>query len=267
MRKILSESPHFSDEETLLDRLLSASSDSPIAWKEFLRRYSNHFLKIIWKYEKDYDEVMEKYLFICSKIAQNDCAILRRFRIERPGFGSPKFTTWICTVVQNLCIDAHRVKHGRRRLPRAIEVLSPLQKEVFKLYFWKGLSVEEINSILGEAGRKRSMSLSSIISSIEQGFAYSSNGRARGTEGLSFVPYNDQVAYTEDQERELTESLNEWMAAITEEEQAVLRLRFWENMSVKEIARLLRIQPERKVSRIVGKALKVLRKNALSEAG
>ncbi len=47
-----------------------------------------------------------------------------------------------------MCIDAYRARRGRRQIPRTIQRLSKLDRKVFMLYYWNGLSIEEVESAL-----------------------------------------------------------------------------------------------------------------------
>jgi len=52
-------------QRSLLERLAKGGAESDAAWKEFLRDYSNLFLKVIWQFEKDREKVMDTYLYVC----------------------------------------------------------------------------------------------------------------------------------------------------------------------------------------------------------
>ena len=130
-------------DNSLIKKLQGEDENSELLWHEFLNRFSKLILKVIWQFESDYDEVMEKYLQICTKLTNGNFSIIRKFKITGDTV-SPKFSTWLVTVVRNLCVDLHRAKHGRKRIPKVISRLSETEQEIFRLYYWKGLSIEEI---------------------------------------------------------------------------------------------------------------------------
>ncbi len=101
-------------DQALLARLVAEGPAVDAAWKEFLRRYSNLFLKIIWQFETDHDEVMDKYLYVCSKLAANDLAIVRRFK-QAYGDDPPKFSSWLYQIALNLCRDRLKSKSRKAR--------------------------------------------------------------------------------------------------------------------------------------------------------
>src|SRR3972149_6082881 len=88
------------DDLTLLKRLLGDQEKEEELWKEFLRRFTKLILKIIWQFEKDKDRVMDKYLWVCTKLAANNFFILKKFNEESKNKAS-KFTTWL-VAVENL---------------------------------------------------------------------------------------------------------------------------------------------------------------------
>ena len=116
--------------EKLLRVLFNDNDLSEIAWEEFLKRYSKLILKVCWKFEKDYDKVMQQYLFTCEKLAENNYSLLKKFNSDF-NEKSPKFTTWLVVVARNICIDYYRIQHGRKRFPAAIAESSKGRQDVF----------------------------------------------------------------------------------------------------------------------------------------
>ena len=173
----------------LLQRLFAGGQESEIAWKEFLGLYSNLFLKIIWRYEKDRDAVMEKYLYACSKLASNDFSILRSFNPEHSKV-PPKLSTWLTIVVKNLCLEAHRVQHGRRRFPRALLRMSDFDRKVFDLYYWRGHSPEQIDSILANEPDGRQQSVGTSLARITAQFTKAVQTRQTYVKPV-FVSYSE----------------------------------------------------------------------------
>jgi DNA-directed RNA polymerase specialized sigma24 family protein len=247
-----------SDSEIVRDLL--SGKDTERAWETFLNRFSNLILKIIWQSERDYDEVMESYLFVCRKLAEGGFARLRRFT-ERGG-NAPLFTTWLAAVTHNLCIDAHRARHGRRQFPRAITRLTDLDRKIFRLYYWKGCSVEEIQTRSGQFGTTPE-GVSDSIARIERTIAASpvSTGSR-----VVFVPFDENEtgvsASDETDLRELEGWLHRWISTLSSQDQMILRLRFWEDMTAPEIARAMKISPTERVYPLLRRALQSLREQA-----
>lgn len=246
-------------DETILKHLLFDTERREIAWKQFLVAYSNLFLKIVWQFDKDRDSVMEKYLFVCQKFAANDFAILRKFRREY-GSNPPKFSTWLAAVARNLCIDAHRSTHGRRHLPRAVVRLSPLERKVFRLSYWKGYSREEIQHLLGSEA-----SSSAVADALQRLDDALEGSRAQLPKPHIRVPFDEEAGAAEEistDDKEIAEWMERWLAELPPQERMILRLKFWEEMTAKEIARAMHLENEQRVYTILRSALQRLREKA-----
>jgi len=244
----------------IVQRLLSEGTTA--AWEVFLHRFSNLMLKIIWQFERDYDEAMEKYLYVCRKLAGNDFAILRRFE-QHHGEHSPEFTTWLAAVTHNLCIDAHRALHGRRQLPRAILRLSEFDREVFRLYYWRGYSREEIEQQTVNVPHRTATAVAESLERIES----SGLSLPRETEPM-LVPIDEQNASpgsgeTESDFNEMVGWLEQWLDELNDQERMIVRLWFWEDMSGREIAAAMKISPEHRVYSLLKKTMSRLRERAV----
>lgn len=245
--------------ENILEQLLAGGSRVEISWKQFLTAYSNLFLKVIWQLDKDRDSVMEKYLFVCQKLAANDFAILRKFQREY-GSNPPTFSTWLAAVARNLCIDAHRSTHGRRQLPRSVARLLPLKRRVFQLHYWKGHSREEIQQMLASEA-----SAGAIADAFEQLDDVLEGSRAQLRDSHIHVPLDDEFeagGQSNDDEKEITEWMERWLGELPPQERMILRLRFWEEMTAKEIAAGMNMENEQRVYTILRSALKQLKQKA-----
>lgn len=250
------------NDENIIERLRSHGVAAESAWREFLHLYSRLFLKVIWQFEKDHDGAMEKYVYVCEQFAANNFEILRRFRAAY-GPRPPKFSTWLAAVARNLCIDAHRKSHGRKQLPRMLRDMSTLDRSIFQLYYCKGCSVEEIRSTVGSSFMQAGGDIDDAINRV----IALGEGVARRTPAPSFVPFDEQQAMTAHAEHDyemadVQQWLELWMQELSPREKMILRLRFWENMSGKEIADVMRIVPEQRVYPLIQNALRHLREKA-----
>lgn len=256
-------------EEKLLQRLLEEDQETRGAWKEFLRRYSKLFLKIIWQFETDRDEVMDRYLYVCSKLAADDLAILRTFEREY-GDDPPQFASWLGTVVRNLCVDAYRAAHGRKRYPRALLELSDLDRKVFELYYWEGWALKEIEQHVANAFDVTEDDVLASLERIKSVLSASSGIPSRANRSPSFLPYDESNpeiagAVQKRHDPDLTQWAEHWLDTLPSQERLVVRLRFWRGMTGREIADALQISPTYRVYYILKKALRKLRERALEE--
>ena len=106
------------------------------AWKIFLDRYAERMLGQLRALGFDQDEAMDRFVFVCERLAQNGFARLRQVRAT----GSRgELVPWLRQVVKNAAIDWGWSQAGRRRLFRSVEGLGELERRVFQLHFWAGL--------------------------------------------------------------------------------------------------------------------------------
>jgi DNA-directed RNA polymerase specialized sigma24 family protein len=248
----------------LLNRLFSSSESGEIAWKEFLQKYSNLFLKIIWQFEKDHDQVMEKYLYVCSKFAEKDFAILRKFT-RLHGDNPPKFTTWLGAVVRNMCVDAYRSAQGRRRIPKALQRFPDVDKRVFELYYWRGFTVEEIDRELATRRNGSGESVADILERLEASLLRPPPNPSTAPMTIR-LPYNDEtVVMTTSPAAVDQETLDRWLNRLSTDERLLIQLKFWDDLSALEIGEVLKIASEERIQELLKKAMKNLRAIAEKE--
>lgn len=249
----------------LLNRLFTGGETSQSAWKDFLSAYSNLFLKIIWEMEKDREAVMDTYLHVCSKFAERDFAILRKFK-RKHGKNPPKFTTWLGAVVRNMCIDAYRSVQGRQRIPRALSRFSNHDRKIFELYYWRGFSLEEIEQTL-RAGRNGSReSIADVLNRLDQELLRPPLNPSLEPMTIR-VPYDDEKsAITAAVKPELDqETLDRWLSGLSTDERLLIQLKFWDDLSLQEIGLVLKTSSEEKLQELLSSALKNLRSIAEKE--
>jgi len=253
-----------SSHEHILTELLAPGSHRELAWKQFLESYSRLFLKVIWELERDKDEVMEQYLHVCSKFAENNFAVLRAFKRDY-GANPPKFTTWLRAVTQNMIIDRHRSLHGRKRFPKALLQLSPHARKVFDLYYWQGYSLHDVDHFLEAHRNGSSESVADLMEEIRKVLLREPPSPDVQKEP-TVLRYNDELGGAFGEEEDVpAERLEQWLSALEPRSRLILRLRFWENMPASEIARILRIVPEKQIYNIIDNSLKKLRSSAEHE--
>jgi len=120
------------------------------AWKKFVRDYCGFLYASAWRYARnDIDQASELVLVALEGLRKpgadgQDFYRLRKYldSLEQYG-GRSRFVTWLALVVKNLFRDWFRETKGRRLLPKEIEDLSELGRDIYKLVFWDGLSESE----------------------------------------------------------------------------------------------------------------------------
>lgn len=249
--------------EKLLHFLFSNNDLSGYAWEEFLKRYSKLILKVCWKFEKEYDKVMQQYLFVCEKLVENDFSLLKNFSFDF-NEKSPKFTAWLIVVARNICIDYYRTQHGRKRYPAGIANLPKDDKQFFELYYWKGSSLGEISEIMNLYADSNKETAFDKLERINSLLVRTPELQLK-TEYISFneqriLPYEDLS-----NEIDFVEGMENWIADLSSLEKIIVRLRFWDGLTAREISEVLNISPYNKVYSILNKALKTLRERSEKE--
>lgn len=133
--------------EGLSPEVAAVFKSGAAAWRPFIKAYSPFILACARRLASDYDERMEIYVHVCSRLFADDCRRIRQFRGVGEN-GRCKFTTWLAAVVLNLGREWIRTIRGRRRLYRKIRELPRNDRLIFRYRFWEGFGVSEIVSLL-----------------------------------------------------------------------------------------------------------------------
>ena len=82
------------------------------AWAEFLQSFTPYLYRVIDRFTRDEESRSDCFVFVCDHLAAQDCRRLRKFEPN----DSALFTTWLYSVVFNLCLDWRRTQRPRLRL-------------------------------------------------------------------------------------------------------------------------------------------------------
>ena len=233
----------------LLDQLRREHARA--AWTDFLVQYSDHIYKTARLTTGDEEAAADCYLYICQKLCEKNFQRLLRFKPEGPA----KFETWLSVVARNLCFDWLRGRYGRRRAFRSVERLSQFENEVFRLHVQQGMSLEE--TLMQLAPRNPDATLEAVEAAdalIQQALSPRQRWALRQQwapkeilpvgageeENATSVEIEDSrpspelaLIVREDQKR-----LADVVAKLEPEERLLIRLRFEEELSLADIARL-----------------------------
>jgi RNA polymerase sigma factor (sigma-70 family) len=80
-----------------------------VAWEALLARYNRLLLQVSRSYGGEHDSVMDRYAYVLDRIREDNYRRLRSFRLDGPA----QFITWLVVVTRRLCLDHHRLLHGR----------------------------------------------------------------------------------------------------------------------------------------------------------
>ena len=251
------------------------SSRSQEVWAEFLRQYSPVIFETCQYSTSGEDQAADCFLFACEQLSQNSFRRLLHFRLG----GSAAFSTWLRVVVRNLCLDWRRKEFGRPRLFRSIAQLSQLEAEVYRCRHEKGLSLENTFVSLSPAFPALTMAQ---LTAAERQIHESLNSRQhwlRSTQklhmqsmsqeasvGVMDAPANDPADPHPNQElalvsREQEDQLRMALQKLSKPERLLIRLRFEQNLTLEEIARLTELGDAQRVHRQIAAILEKLRKN------
>lgn len=233
--------------ESMLSTLSSNERDA--AWCAFLERYSNLIYHVVRSFDSDPDRSGDCYLFICEQLSANDFRRLRKFDLD----GRASFSTWLCAVARNLCLDWHRKEHGRRRLFGSIARRSSTDQLLFELVFRQGFSVEKSREELSRRGvdlsfaevEEKVCDLRRCLNSRQLWLLCS------GTTTLDSIDGNEAGTYTVEPAdpaldpealvalRDTHQHISAALASLNDADRLLIRLRYWEGLTLQQVARLV----------------------------
>jgi RNA polymerase sigma factor (sigma-70 family) len=249
------------------------SANAPSAWEGFLSEYSPILYQTARAYTADDDAAADCFLHICQQLLQDGFRRLLKFKPD----GAASFNTWLRVVARNLCFDWHRSQSGRPRIFRSLHSLSALELEIYDCRFARGLSEEETLQRLRVAFPDFDLQQ---LPELERGIETRLSSRHRWILATRRQPVFDsnlpefddgsedtiaQIADTRlDQESWLARSeqyaqLKSCVNLLPADERLLLQLRFEEDLSLDEIAKLVGLGDAQRVHRQMGKILKGLR--------
>jgi len=231
--------------------MLSAlsSTERQSAWCAFLDRYSGLIYHVVLSFDRDPDRSGNCFLFVCEQLSASDFRRLRKFDQS----GRATFSTWLCAVVRNLCLDWHRKEHGRHRVFGSIARRSALDQLLFEIVFKQGLSADEAREELGRRGielsyaavEERICELRRCLSSRQLWLLSSCNtvldsidGEEEGTyviEPADPAPDPEALAAL----RETHKHVSAALTSLSDSDRLLVRLRYQEGLTLQQVARLV----------------------------
>jgi len=255
----------------LLEALQSTNARE--SWETFLRLYSPVLYHTAQTCSSTEDDAADCYLYICEQLARARFRRLLKFDPK----GSASFTTWLRVVARNLCFDWHRTQSGRPRPFKSVQRLSPLEMQIYNCRFVRGASQEETMQTLRSSFPGVSPGeLSQIEDQIQRSLSSRQQwilSTRKHTEPASAVavaredgepvqlelvdPRPDPEAQCADRQQE--EQLRRKLTSLPAEERLLVQLRFENDLSLEEIARLCGLGDAQRVHRRLAAILKKLR--------
>jgi len=255
--------------KSLLDQLSSGRAD--IAWAEFLKRYSALIMQAARQFERGRENASDCFLFVCEGLSDNEFRRLRSFRRD----GAAQFRTWLKAVVANLCIDWRRKQNGRIRPFVAVSGLPPLEQEVYRHIYLRGMTRSDCLRAL--TGQFPDVTLEQIAEANARVFKRLSSQqrwqlvhRSRGSVSIDDVMAAGEDAPSlqpEDPGPGPEELASEWISReaingallkLNPRQRLLLRLRYQQDLTLDAVARLVGLPDPYRAHREIQAAIKEL---------
>lgn len=193
---------------------------------------------------------------VMVRLMENDYAILRKF------LGRSSFRTYLTVVVQRLFIDYQIQRWGKWRPPARVRRLGPIAVQIDKLINRDGRPLAQVLEILGrrEPGAPTAEALLAIAGQVP----LRPRPRFETEDSLEELPIDGGVEEALlDGERGATlgrirRALDEALGALTPDDRLMLKMRYEDGFSIREIATTLQLEARPLYSRF-DKCLKRLR--------
>ena len=220
------------------------------------------------QYEHHHDRLHDCFLFICDKLSENDYRRLLSFQPE----GSASFRSWLNVVIANLCIDWKRQTHGRARPFKSITRLPAFDQMVFKYSFQQGMNLRtclasmqvhfpELNELrLASAVTRLNQTLTPrqhwLLSTAHPKTVSLDQAVTEGSSLELIEPGPDPEQSTA--QSQARDKLRQALAKLSPRQRLLIKLRYQQELSLKEVARLTRLGDPFRARRHIQAALREL---------
>lgn len=247
--------------------------EAQAAWAEFLDAYSPVILQIVQLFEREPDHAADCFLFVCEQLSQNQFRRLRRFKPDGPA----RFVTWLRVVVRNLFLDWRRKEFGRQRVFDSVARLTTFDRDVYSKVYEQGLSQEEaLFSLRTKSPRLNADDVAESVGRIQQVLTprqlWLLSTRHPRVEPLDCDSVDNQGSLERqipdprpDPEalsatREDQAALERALSELSTPERLLIRLRFEQDLTLREVAKLLDLKDAQTADRRIREVLERLRK-------
>lgn len=245
-----------------------SSADAGSAWVEFLDLYAPLIMKTAGQFVYEQDRINDCFLYVCDQLNDDGFRRLLKFNTR----GKAKFSTWLGTVVFNLCVDWHRREFGRATLTPAISALPAFDQSIYRLVIEQGMDKEAAYQVLladfpdltRDLVAKAVCRVFSLLTPRQRWqIGVRQHGRKRTwtdarRDQLEYLP--DPVPGPEAQEQtdQELELLQRALALLPARQRLLLRLRFEQGLSLAKISELQHIGDTNRAWRYLQEAMKAL---------
>lgn len=257
----------------LIEMILGGSTAH---WHAFVDRYAGLIYSVVRRqlFVEDEDEVRTVFTDVLEALYRGKLAEFR---------GSSELSTWLIVVSRGKALDHLRHLQGRRKLPQGHEALSHFEQQVFKFHHVEGLGFDAVIHSLHSAGLPASAEMVAhavlkIEGTLDKHYLRRLESEAKapalGVVSGRLLDYMRHANIERDRagdenpgdvlDREEVERLaarvKELLGELSDEEQAVVRLRFEEGWTAQKIADERGLEGQRRVYTILDGAFRKLRK-------
>jgi len=252
----------------LIERI--GGSGREAAWVDFLARYAPTIQRVIRRFERDPDRRSDCFVFVCEHLAANRSRRLRTFDADGPA----SFPTWLMAVVANLVLDWRRSVLGRHRPFSSIARLEPLEIEVYRLVVEGGASLHQAWASLRHEYRDLTLErvagvvdeLHARLTSRQHWLLATRRPQVRSIESLAEETEDPEasspiLASDEADPEARAERAEEHrhlvgaMASLSVEERLAIRLRFQEELTLREVGELMGLGDPFRARRLLDRAV------------
>jgi len=247
-----------------------ASRNPSAAWNEFLQRYSPIILRIVRRCENDPGRIGDCFQQVCEALSDNGFRRLLSYHQDGPA----TFRTWLMAVTANLCVDWRRRKRGRFRPIRAVAQLPELEQLVYRYIYVRGMPrIECLRLLQATHSSLTEPQLSDINARLfalltpQQRWQLGTRMATRPPSDESTLAFEDGALQLEEPgpgPEELAESTQERgqldvaLAQLPPRERLLLRLRYEQDLTLAEVARLTGLHDPFRANRQIRAALAAL---------
>jgi RNA polymerase sigma factor (sigma-70 family) len=244
------------------------------AWAGFLEDYSPFIIQIVSLFEREPDAIADCFLYVCEQLSRNNFRRLLTFQVSGPA----RFTTWIRLVIRRLCIDWHRQEFGRACVFESISRLGEIDRAIFREVFRDGVRTDEALSFLCArypllTREDFDASCERIRGALNARQLWLVTARRPKFSSLDRVFEEDQEAFGDwykdpapDPEsmfakKEIRAEVGRALAKLTPNERLLIRLRYEQELTLEQVARLANLPDAQTADRRLKQVLVELRKN------
>lgn len=239
---------HPPDDRALIRRF---REDPESAYSDLLDRFTPAILRMIRRFMRDPDEIMEVYTSICERLRAHHFRALRQFRINS------ELLPWLSVVSANACRDRLRKRRATSVPKSVLSQLDAFEELVFKYYYWRRVPHEDIAEIISTNDAipcspldvMRAIGKINDLLSVNKRWhllvALNSNRPSLSIEELKeagIVPAFTEPSMDVDEalrNRERIERLNEALRELDGEDRLLVLLRYEHGMTAPQIAEVM----------------------------